>query len=129
MTTQITPLRTSLRLLLEVRFKLENDRVAQESNETLSISINRSVVEGLFHANTTFLLTMNITIMDADGEFHVKMLQPHQPVHNKHSLQNRQQKFQLWSTIEVEIHKMKISKRGIAKQGWNTKHASDVELF
>lgn len=65
-TTQIAPLRNGL--LLEVRFRLERDRVAQETNETFSISINISNVEGLFPESTTFLLTMKGTILDADGE-------------------------------------------------------------
>ena len=66
MTTRITLVRTGL--LQEVRFKLENDRVAQEINETLSMSINISGIEGLFNESTIFLLTMNVTIVDADGE-------------------------------------------------------------
>ena len=66
-TAQITPFRNGL--LLEVRFRLESDRVAQETDETFSIHINTSTVEGLLPESTTFVPTMNGTILDADGEF------------------------------------------------------------
>lgn len=64
MNTQIIPLRN--RLLPEVNFRLVADSVAQEFDEYFSISIDISSGQDIFSNVTTFIRTINVTIMDAN---------------------------------------------------------------
>lgn len=65
MTSQIISLRN--RLLADIKFILNADEVAQESDEIFSISL--SIDPGLFSDNATFFRRMNGTIGDSNRKW------------------------------------------------------------